>query len=73
MIKSYLIIILFIFYTSCVKAADHGNGFGPEIFTEPPVIKNESIIEETDENIVEESDEGPVYNEKNFLVGTAFR
>ena len=55
MIKSYLIIILFIFYTSCVKAADHGNGFGSEIFTEPPVIKNESIVEETEEDIVEEN------------------
>ena len=55
MIKSYLIIILFIFYTSCVKATDHGNGFGSEIFTEPPVIKNESIIEETEEDIVEEN------------------
>ena len=72
MIKSYLIIILFIFYTSCVKATDHGNGFGPEIFTEPPVIKNESIIEETDENIVEENLHPLLRYDLNkyFVIGT---
>ena len=53
MIKSFLIIILFIFYTFCVKAAGDGNGFGPEIFTEPPPILNKSTTEATDENIVE--------------------
>ena len=53
MIKSFLIIILFIFYTFCVKAAGDGNGFGTEIFTEPPPILNKSTTEATDENIVE--------------------
>ena len=55
MIKSYLIIILFIFYTSCVKAADQGSGFGTDFFTEPPVVPNESITEKTDEDIVEDN------------------
>ena len=56
MIKSYLIIILFIFYTFCVKAAGDGNGFGTEIFTEPPAQeKVESTTEETNENILDEN------------------
>jgi len=53
MIKSSLIIILFIFSTSYVKAADDGSGFGTDFFTEPPLIINESITEETDADIVE--------------------
>ena len=53
MIKNFLIFVLFCFYTSCVKAAN--DGFGKQIFSEPPPILNESVTEETDENIVEEN------------------
>ena len=55
MIKSYLIIILFIFYSSYLKAADLGSGFGTDFFTEPPVIINETITEETDEGVIEDN------------------
>ena len=51
MIKNFLIFVLFCFYTSYVKAAS--DGFGKQIFSEPPPILNESTTEETDENIVE--------------------
>jgi len=55
MIKSSLIIILFIFSTSYVKAADGGSGFGTDFFNEPPLIINESITEKTDADIVEDN------------------
>ena len=47
MIKNFLIFVLFCFYTSCIKAAS--DGFGKQIFSEPPPILNESVTEETDE------------------------
>ena len=54
MIKNFLIITLFFTYTSVVKAAN--DGFGKQIFDEPPPKeKKETAPEETDENIVEEN------------------
>ncbi len=53
MIKNFIIITLFFLYTSGVKAND---GFGKEIFDEPPTqVTGETTSKETDENVVEEN------------------
>ena len=54
MIKNFLIITLFFLYSFCVKA--EGDGFGRQIFDEPPAQeKEESTTEETNENIGEDN------------------
>lgn len=54
MIKNFLIITLLFLYSS--KASTDNDGFGKQIFEEPPPKeKGESITEETNENIVDEN------------------
>jgi len=55
MIKNYLIVILFCFYVSCLKAAE--DGFGKQIFSEPPPEKKEltTTNEIDDDDIIKEN------------------
>ena len=54
MIKNFIIITLFFLYSFCVKA--EGDGFGRQIFDEPPAQEKEkSTTEETNENIGEDN------------------
>ena len=50
MIKNYLIFILFCFYASCLKSAE--DGFGKQIFEEPPPEK----IEQTTTKVMDDND-----------------
>ena len=69
MIKYFLIIALFFLYSFCVQA--EGDGFGRQIFDEPPAKeKEESTTEETNENISEDNNLHPLlrYDLNKYLV-----
>ena len=72
MIKNYLIIILFLFYASCLKAVE--DGFGKQIFDEPPPQEKKEITEkETDENIIVKENVHPLLRHdlnKYLVIGT---